>query len=155
MNGDILVKLSNPSLKKFRYTSHGSTLREPSSSASMAVYLSVDYYGGHKKKISTQVHWMLGKGTKVSSFLKQQKTTKVKQTSSVLMVSSTVTTTVALSTGEYSCLSSWIFHLAWLSSALDKVERTRFHASGPSRQQARCSGSAACVCPHTRAATVP
>lgn len=38
--------------------------------------------------------------------LKQQKTTKVKQTSSVLMVSSTVTTTVALSTGESSCLSS-------------------------------------------------
>lgn len=108
MNGDILVKLSNPSLKKFRYISHGSTLREPSSSASMAVYLSVDYYGGHKK-ISTQVHWMLGKGTKVTPpilILKQQKTTKVKQTSSVLMVSSTVTTTVALSTGESSCLSS-------------------------------------------------
>lgn len=38
--------------------------------------------------------------------LKQQKTIKVKQTSSVLMVSSTVTTTVALSTGESSCLSS-------------------------------------------------
>lgn len=55
---------------------------------STAVYLSVDYYVGHKK-ISTQ-----------------QKTTKVKQTSSVLMVSSTVTTTVALSTGESSCLSS-------------------------------------------------
>lgn len=154
MNGDILVKLSNPSLKKFRYTSHGSTLREPSSSASMAVYLSVDYYGGHKKNLYTgsldvrQRH----KGILI---LKQQKTTKVKQTSSVLMVSSTVTTTVALSTGESSCLSSWIFHLAWLSSALDKVERTRFHAGGPSRQQARCSGSAACVCPHTRAATVP
>lgn len=154
MNGDILVKLSNTSLKKFRYISHGSTLREPSAAASMAVYLSVDYYGGHKKNLyagSLDVR-QRHKGILI---LKQQKTTKVKQTSSVLMVSSTVTTTVALSTGESSCLSSWIFHLAWLSSALDKVERTRFHAGGPSRQQARCSGSAACVCPHTRAATVP
>lgn len=155
MNGDILVKLSNPSLKKFRYTSHGSTLREPSSSASMAVYLSVDYYGGHKKKNLYTGSLDVRQRHKGILILKQQKTTKVKQTSSVLMVSSTVTATVALSTGESSCLSSWIFHLAWLSSALDKVERTRFHAGGPSRQQARCSGSAACVCPHTRAATVP
>lgn len=106
MNGDILVKLSNPSLKKFRYTSHGSTLREPSSSASMAVYLSVDYYGGHKKKNLYTGSLDVRQRHKGILILKQQKTIKVKQTSSVLMVSSTVTTTVALSTGESSCLSS-------------------------------------------------
>lgn len=59
---------------------------------------------------------------------------KNKRTSAFLMVCYALTTTTALSTGRSSCLSAWIFHRAWLSSAVsDILRKTWFHAARPLR----------------------
>lgn len=57
------------------------------------------------------------------------------------MVCCALTTTAALSTGESSCLSSWIFHRAWLTSAVNNIPgMTWFHAAEPPEGPDRCFG---------------